>query len=50
MECVPIVLLMQLEDKFFRNNVHYAHKTQQITYIRYCNNCATECEDYETSL
>ena len=34
MKCVPIVLLMQLEAEFFRNNVYYAHKTQQTTYIK----------------
>ena len=41
MERVLIVLLMQLEAEIFHNNVHYAHKTQQITCIRYRNNRVT---------
>ena len=50
MECVFIVLLMYLEVKFFHNSIHYIHKTQQVTYIRYSNNCVTLFEAYKTSL
>ena len=41
MEYVPIVLLMKLEAEFFCSTIHYAHKTQQATYIRYSNKYVT---------